>query len=30
MEKPSQDALIGRIADEFTERLQRGERPEVE
>src|SRR5438132_3828091 len=30
MEKPSQDALIGRIADEFTERLQRGDRPEVE
>src|SRR5438128_12635908 len=30
MEKPPQDALIGRIADEFTERLQRGERPEVE
>src|SRR5207253_3023705 len=30
MGKPAPDALIGQIADEFTERLQRGERPEVE
>src|ERR1700687_2728921 len=30
MDRTSLEALVGQVADEFTERLQRGEQPEVD